>query len=79
MTIKILKFDKFKKNFFFFQFSKTWLLKEITKTSSVNLGVSDEDYYNNIIEMLSSQKSDTELQDEVCILIVKLFLINGSY
>lgn len=78
MTIKILKFDKFKK-FFFFQFSKTWLLKEITKTSSVNLGVSDEDYYNNIIEMLSSQKSDTELQDEVCILIVKLFLINGSY
>jgi len=47
-------------------------MKQITITSSVNLGVSDEDYYNSIIDMLSSQKSNIELQDEVCILIIYL-------
>lgn len=46
-----------------------WLLKQITKTSSVDLGVSNEDYYNSIIDILSSQKLDTELQDEVCKLL----------
>lgn len=52
------------------------MLKQISKTSSVNLGVSDEDYYISIIEMLSSQKSNTELQDEVCILIKCIILLN---
>ncbi|CAH1724972.1 activating signal cointegrator 1 complex subunit 3 [Aphis gossypii] len=46
-------------------FGKTWLLKQITKTSSIDLGVSDEDYYISIIDLLSTQKSDTELQDEL--------------
>uniref|UniRef100_A0A2S2P2A4 Activating signal cointegrator 1 complex subunit 3 n=2 Tax=Schizaphis graminum TaxID=13262 RepID=A0A2S2P2A4_SCHGA len=52
-------------NHSFPNFGKTWLLKQITKTSSIDLGVSDEDYYTNIIDLLSTQKSDTELQDEL--------------
>lgn len=47
-------------------------MKQITKTATVDLGVSNEDYYNSIIQLLSSQKSNTDLQDEVCI----LFIIN---
>jgi len=51
-------------------------LKQITKTSSIDLGVSDEDYYISIIDLLSTQKSDTELQDEVSIFYDINIIIN---
>lgn len=51
-------------------------MKQITKTSSIDLGVSDEDYYISIIDLLSTQKSDTELQDEVSIFYDINIIIN---
>lgn len=67
--------------FTFFQFGRAWLLKQISKTSSIDLGVSDEEYYTSIIDLLSTQKSDTELQDEVSIKIIHVLLkfINVEY